>query len=234
MKDRIKHRTKRVLAKVSPQHVVSTRLATRAIRRFADETGLVYFGYVSQRSDEHRLVRGFTASRTHTDDNYCVGTIKGYDVTVVTRSDTVITHDKRQANYWLIVTFDLHTHRDVPHVYLGNHRHRAAYEAKFPKLIPLSLGVFGQYPPKFLANYTVHGSASQAVEIEQVISPPLAGVVESHFEGASVEIEDNTVYLYIEARYPNETILEKMVSNGLWLAASIDARLVEQSQVATD
>lgn len=233
MKDLLKYRTKKVLAKVSPQHAVSSRLATKAIRKFADETGLVYFGYVSQRDDEHKLVRGYTASRTHIDDNYCLGTIKGYDVTVVARTDAVELRDRRQTSHWLIVTFDLHTSRDVPHIYIGNNRHRGMYEAKFPGLIPLSLGVFGQYPQKFESSYMVYGRASNAIEIEQVISPPLASVVESHFEGASIEIEDNTIYLYIETRYPNETILEKMVSNGLWLAASIDARLVDQPQMQT-
>jgi hypothetical protein len=50
----------------------------------------------------------------------------------------------------------------------------------------------------------------------------MAMVIASHFVRSSIEIEDGTIYLYIESERPDEALLEKMLSNGLWLAEQID------------
>ena len=76
----------------------------RIVNQFADEFGLVYFGYVSQRSDEHHIVRGMTVSTNHHDDHYCIGTFDTYDVVFVERSDTLRNGKKHQ---WHIMEFDL-------------------------------------------------------------------------------------------------------------------------------
>ena len=74
---------------MTPRHIVRSRMTSSAVRKFADSLGMVYFGLVNQRNDEHRLVRGHTVSATHRDDNYCVGTIRGYDTCLLYTSRCV-------------------------------------------------------------------------------------------------------------------------------------------------
>lgn len=224
--NRLALKTKRAIRHMSPRHIIRTRISAKAIREYADKVGLVYFGAVSPSDDDHRLVRGHTVSTTHLDNHYCVGTIRGYDTAVVARNDIVRTaKGSEQRCHWLIVTFDLHTKYELPHIYIGHKSRHGAYTASYDQLVPLTLGTYGAYPAAFLHEYAVYGVPSHAEVIERLISPQFAAVIQQYFQHASVEIEDNTVYVYIESRYPNETTLEKMVSNGLWLAENIDARL---------
>lgn len=211
---------------MTPSHVVSSRIAQRTIQRFVDKAGLVYFGTVDQHDDEHRLVRGHTVSATHIDNHYSVGSIRGYDVTMVLRNDVIQkigSHHADQRCHWLIVTIDLKTKHDAPHFYVGHRSRDEAFRASFEQLSPIALGAFAPYPQHFLDAYTVYGHATHALAIEQIITPQIALVIMSHFKEASFEIEDNTIYLYVESAYPSEDILERMMSNGLWLAESIDA-----------
>ena len=80
---RTKLKASRALRRLTPRHIAKTRATRQAMRRFADRAGLVYFGYANQHDDDHRLVRGHTVSHTHIDDYLCIGTIRGYDTTVL-------------------------------------------------------------------------------------------------------------------------------------------------------
>src|ERR1044072_5775592 len=92
-----------------PAKVLQSRLHKRVFMQFAEKIGLVYFGYVNQRSDEHRLVRGLTVSAGHRDSNYCVGSFQGYDIALVERIDTIRFPGKSSKTHnWIIMTFDLH------------------------------------------------------------------------------------------------------------------------------
>ena len=97
------------------------------------------------------------------------------------------------------------------------------------------MGMYAAYPPQFLSEYAVYGVPGDGIEIEQTITPEIALVISAHFSDASIEIEHNTIYLYIESQHPTEVLLEKMLSNALWLAESIDtAYTPEASQKSTE
>lgn len=217
-------RLQRMLRHMRPSHLVKMRMTRGIIEGFADKIGLVYFGYVDQRDDEHRLIRGHTVSQTHQDNHYCIGTVRGYDIMLALRNDVVRTpagHDQRC--HWLIYTIDLHVKADVPHIYVGHRSRDEAFAASYRQLHPLAIGGLGAYPHAFSSEYTIYGAATNTLLIEQIINPHIAEVIATHFQSVSIEIEDKTVYLYVEAERPNEALLEKMLSNGLWLAESIDA-----------
>lgn len=223
LRQRMAIRVQRALRRATPAHVVRTRITKRTISQFAEKVGLVYFGYVDQRDDDHRLVRGHTVSRTHVDNHYCIGTVNGYDVVLVSRNDMVRARSgKLERCHWLIYTIDLHTKQSVPHMYVGHKSRDAQFAASYEQLMPLSIGHFGTYSRQFLNEYTVYGKATHALEIEQYITPQVAEVIASHFRGASFEVEDSTVFLYVESEHPSEALLEKLLSNGLWLAEVID------------
>ena len=224
--ERIKLRMKRALRHMTPVHIVRSRMTQRTITRFAEKVGLVYFGYVDQKNDEHRLVRGHTVSATHLDSHYCIGTVKSYDVILVSRNDVVrLPTDKTKEVrcHWLIYTIDLHTHTEIPHFYVGHHSRDAVFAASYEQLYPLALGALDSYPAQFNSQYTVYGTAGHLLDIERTVTPAMTEVIAAHFAGASFEIEDGTIYLYIESERPSEALLEKLLSNGLWLAQSIDA-----------
>lgn len=224
-------RTKRVLAHMTPGHIVKSRMAKRAITEFAEKVGLVYFGYVDQRDDDHRLVRGHTVSSTHIDNHYTVGSLRGYDVSVVAREDVISTSKtKQQRCHWLICTFDLHTKMDVPHLYVGHKDREEVFKASYEQLHRIDIASYAEYPQDFMRDYVVYGIPGESIEIQQTITLQVAEVIARHFQQASIEVEDNTVYLYIESQHPSEVLLEKMLSNGLWLAEAIDAAYIAQRQ----
>ena len=226
-KVKIAIQTKRALSHMTPAHVVLSRINRQTIMKFAEKIGLVYFGYVDQRKDEHRLVRGHTVSSSHIDDHYCVGSFRGYDITLVARNDLVQLResDDRRRCHWLIVTVDLHTKIDVPHLYIGHHTKNELFLASYERLQPFSKDIYAQQMDNFFNKYTIFGNHDRLTEITNIINPGIAQVIATHFKDASIEIEDNTIYLYIESQHPNEVLLESMLSNGLWLAETIDTLL---------
>lgn len=223
-RDRFTLRIMRAMRHTTPKHLVRTRLTQRVISNFADKIGLVYFGYVNQKDDERRLVRGHTVSQTHVDSHYCIGTVRGYDVVLVARNDVVrMRTGKLERCHWLIYTIDLHTKQGLPHVYVGHRTRDALFAASYEQIYPVTIGNTGQYPHKFLSDYTVYATAAHTLEIERMIPPVVSEVILTHFTNASFEIKDNTIFLYVESEHPSEQLLDKLLSNGLWLAESIDA-----------
>lgn len=217
-------RIKRAFRHMTPRHIVRSQITSRAVRRFADTLGLVYFGSVDQRDDEHRLVRGHTVSATHRDDNYCVGSVHGYDVVLVSRNDVITTKSHHQQRcHWLICAVDLHSKKDVPHLYIGHLSREDAFAASYEQLRHVEVGATASYPHQFISNYNVYCMPGSLVDVESIITPQIAEVIAVHFGGMSVEIENNTLYGYIENEHPRAPLLERIVSNAIWLAESIDS-----------
>lgn len=223
-----KLRIKRAFRHITPNHIARTRATRQAIQDFAERTGLVYFGYVDQHDDDHRLVRGYTVSHTHIDNHLSIGTIHGYDISVLQRRDTVQVPQENQHRltekrcHWLIATVDLHVSKNVPHIFIGTKADDAIYRSSYSALRPLILGATVSYSPSFLQKYTVYGSAEHGIEIEQIFIPQITDILVSHFSATDIEIEHNTLYLYTENPRPTEAQVEKHVANALWLAEAID------------
>lgn len=226
MKKKRLARIKRTLRHMTPRHIVKSRMTSGTIERFADRIGLVYFGYVDQKDDDHRLVRGHTVSSSHIDKNYCVGSLRGYDVSLVSRNDVVMSKDMKREErcHWLIATIDLKTKVDIPHFYIGHDSRKQVFASSFKSLMPLTPHVLSEYPKQFLDHYIVYARPTHAAYLGLLIVDQIAEVITAHFKQTSIEVEDNCVYLYIESEHPTEVLLEKMMSNGLWIAEAIDTR----------
>jgi len=194
----------------------------KVIREFADDAGLVYFGYVSQRSDEHHILRGMTVSTKHHDDHYCIGTYEGYDVVFVERSDQLRNGKKHQ---WHIMEFDL-KRADMPHTFIGSGKHGLGFHellaTKYPNLQPVALGKTAEYPPAFHARFATYVTPAHAVTIEQFITPDVAAMLAEHFAGLVVEITEHALYVYSEKAHLTAALLDAMLKNGAWLASRID------------
>jgi hypothetical protein len=212
-----------------PAKVLQSRLHKRVFMQFAEKVGLVYFGYVDQRSDEHRLVRGLTVSATHRDNHYCIGSFKGYDVTLVERTDTIRFPGKPHATQdWIVMVFDLHTTMDLPHTFVGLHTHSDTFYAhlftKFATLTKVPLGTFSEYPHEFLHRYAVYTEPAQLALVEHLFSKETTKAIAEHFGGLTVEIAEGCLYLYAWHQRPTGASLTRMLQNGVWLAGAIDER----------
>lgn len=212
------------LSSFIPKHLLPSSQATRRlVANFAEDSGMVYFGFVSQRSDDHHIVRGLTVSNKHVDDHYCIGTYEGYDVVFVERTDS-LRSGKRHT--WHILEVDLKTATDLPHLFLGSptrgHGFHELLQTKYPALQPVKLGVTGEYPISFTSHFSLYTAPAHAVRAEQLITPSVATALADHFKGLVVEVADQSLYVYSEKSSLSAELLDVMVKNGRWLAEAID------------
>lgn len=221
--NRVLHKAKTRLRTLTPGHSLRKMATRRVIQRLADDLGMVYFGYVSQRDDDHQLVRGFTASSSHGDHHYTVGSYKGYDTSLVIRRDALVYPDRRISDhYWTIMTFDLLTSFELPHFHILHHKRKEQFVAKFNQLSEMPRQAFSGHEPRFFDFYTVYGKLEKLQEHCDLISPNLSKGILEHFQGMSVEVSDNTVYLYLTSKHPTRPELERMLRCGIWLSQVID------------
>lgn len=221
-------KTKQYTKAFMPAKVLQSQLHKRIFMQFAEKMGLVYFGYVNQRSDEHRLVRGLTVSARHRDSNYCVGSLQGYDIALVERADTIRFPGKpAKAHNWVIMTFDLHIPEGMPHIFVGLHTHSDTFYAhlftKFSHLVKVPLGTFGAHDPAFVNKYAIYTEPAHTVAAEQLFNRDITKEIAEHFGSLTMELSDGSLYLYAEHQRPTMAMLERMVSCGLWLAQALDA-----------
>jgi hypothetical protein len=197
----------------------------RMIVDFAERSNMVYFGYVNQLSDEHRIVRGLTVSTRHHDDHYCIGTFKQYDVVFVERTDTILTN---HTHTWHIMEFDLKSTTDIPHMFIGSSRHGRGFHsllgAKYSTMLPAQLGMTGRYTDDFTHSFHLYVSPADAVVAEQYIDPETATTIASHFKGLVIEITSDALYVYSEKTHLSPQLLDTMLVNGAWLAHHIDQK----------
>ena len=207
----------------TPGHLLRSQRTKQIIRKFADDIGMVYFGYVNPRVDEYRLVRGLTVSSSHEDHHYTVGSYKGYDVALVVRRDSLRYPDARISDhYWTIMTFDLHTRHELPHIYLAHKARRDFLVAKYTNLAEQPADLSINYSAEAKTEYTIFGEPSKAIEVAALVQPNMLDYMAKQYRGMSVEIEENTVYLYLSSKHPSRQYLEFMMRNGIWFAQSID------------
>lgn len=223
----MKHKLRHVISRVRTIKRPGTSASyKRMIMDFAERSNMVYFGFVSQLSDEHRIVRGLTVSTKHQDHHYCIGTYHGYDVVFVERSDTLLTSGHKHT--WHIMEFDLNTKIDLPHIFIGSPIHGNGFhsllKAKYSTMLPTPIGLTAVYPKEFTEYYRLYTNPSQAVLAEQLITPDIANMVAGHFKGLVVEIVDHSLYVYSEKPHLTSALLDTMIANGVWLARQVDEK----------
>jgi len=211
---------------------IGREMATKKIiKQFAHKFGMVYFGYVNQREDEHELIRGITVSASHVDTHFCVGSYKDHDVSLVERHNTLIYPDQLPVRYhWAIMQFDLR--RDgLPHVFIdGNHHEEAFYMTLFMKFANMSnaTAIFADTNPLFARTFQAFIPADKFDEAEVMLSGDIAAMLAHHFKQFDYEIDNDRVLIYAEHPVITSHLLHEMLRVGQWLASELDkARLVE-------
>lgn len=211
-----------VAGRMSPVSLAKLQKTRSVVSTLADDLGMVYFGAVSQRQDDHKLLRGITVSTSHIDSHYSVGTFRGYDVAMVVRSDEP-EHPKhgRRKQHWTIITFDLHTSFEVPPMVITPASNDELLFGKFSQLVELPL-THSESALKFLQKFKLRGSMAKVLEIERLLSDIMFHGMITHFGDVSIEVSENTVYIYSRYKHPTRRQLESQISNGLWFAQHLD------------
>lgn len=205
------------------------RSTKRIVVAFAEKMGLVYFGQVSQLSDDHPLIRGLTLSPRHRDKHYTVGTVNGYDVAFVERTDTIQFPGKPRSNHvWNIVQVDLHTSKDLPHIFIGLYSHSETFYAnlltKFSQLKKATYGVLGVPHEAFIKKYVLYTEPDETLTAERLLDHAMTAEIGQHFGSLTIEISDGSLYVYSDNHITSRKLLEVMMQNALWLAEQIDER----------
>lgn len=201
---------------------ISSMRRRRLLRQFAEKNGLVHFGDVDQHEDDHRVVRGFTASPTHNDSSFMTGTFEDRDISLVDRFDMVFKGDHLVTKHrWLIGEFRLAS-SDVPHIFLSpehdSHVHYDKVFTAFRYLDRLSIDA----SQELTSRYKILGSPSKQQEIEQLLDERVRVVIGAHFWPLAVELFEGSLYLYSCDRILSHHSLEVMLKNGTWLSQVLD------------
>lgn len=194
----------------------------RVLRRIGRKLHFVFFGSVDQHRDEHHVVRGFTASTTHLDASYMIGSYNDYDVHIVDRSDVVELSDgSTEFHQWLVL--ELKAKIDVPHFFLVPKQHGAThYRLIFngPNILE-SLRLHA-HSLEFSSRYAVFGEPDQLGELEDILSPEITQIIAAHFWPYAVEVLGNYVYIYSAEKTLTENDIQTMLKNSAWLSQTLE------------
>jgi len=213
---------KRLFKRFSP----SFRKRGAVLNQFSEMLGLVNFGMVSQHDDDHNAIRGFTASLTHKDDSYAVGTYNGYNIRLVNRFDVIrIATNPNHEQLWTIVEIELNT-KNIPHMFLIPTGQSAGeygrLYATMPHMQPLNSYIFDNHSPEFHGRYQILSSAAHSHRVETIFNSPTILGIGSRFWPHGIEIERGKLIIYITEHRLTKTVLEMTLASGLWLAETID------------
>ncbi len=193
-----------------------------------DRFDLVYFGSVSQHSDEHQMVRGFTLSPTHTDRHYCVGTVAGKDVILLERTDTISFPDKPSKKYrWVVLQIDLVKPIAVHILLNGNCHDDTLYSTLL--LRHRTMQLYDQFAVsaidrQFASAFRVYAPLQHMTDIAHLLTPETASVLGHHFKQFDFELFHDRLLVLAQTDTPTPAKIEKMFQAGLWLADEINNR----------
>jgi hypothetical protein len=213
---------KRVLRTFSP----AIRARGTTLKRFCDTVGLVHFGTVHQHDDEYDAIRGFTASLSHRDSHYAVGTYNGYNLRLVDRFDIIkVAGNPNHEQLWTIFEIELEN-KTVPHLFFVPTGHQAGEYSRIfatqPHMQPLNSMLLSNHSPEFHGRYQMLASATHSHKVETLFSSPIIVGIGTRFWPHAIEVEHGKLLIYITQHRLSKTVLESTLASALWLAETLD------------
>lgn len=197
-------------------------------KTFSEHYDLVYFGHIRGQDDEQRIVRGITASSQHTDEHYCVGTVHGYDIILLKRTDSLtLPNTVHKEKYsWVIMQFDLHSRYDFPHALIdGGHHNEIFYQTlfvKFSRFMKIDKAVFGDEGEAFANTFTAYSPPDAIDNLPEIMAGDVGLTLSQHFTQFDFEWFQDRLIVYSTGRTPSKHLLEHMLRAGLWFAEVLD------------
>jgi hypothetical protein len=213
-----------MVRRIAPQ----LRTRSKVLQAFADTVGFVHFGMVNQHTDDYEAIRGFTASLTHVDTDYIVGTFEGYNVRMVDRFDSYKHGSHSHEQLWCIMEIDLKNNQ-VPHVFLTpTGREAGEYDKLFtvqPYLQPLNTMVLQNRSPELHGRYQILARTTHSADVEELLTSPIIAGVATRFWPYGIELHNGKLLIYITQHRLTKTVLESSLASSLWLAEMLDERI---------
>lgn len=208
---------------VNPQK----RELARTLKRFYSAIGLVYFGSVHQHDDEYDAIRGFSASLSHKDEHYAVGTYEGYDIRMVHRTDSKkVGYDAKHPS-WTILEITLRV-RNMPHIFFApTGQEGSGYGKLFveqPYMQPISsYASTARFSPEFHGRYQILARSTRAHDVESLLNSPIIVGIGARFWPYGIEVEHGRLYIYFPNQKLTKQVLESTLASAIWLADSLRA-----------
>jgi hypothetical protein len=198
----------------------------KELRKFSNQLGLVYFGDIHQHDDDIDAIRGFTASLTHRDTHFSVGTYNGFNIRLTNRFDTIrIAGNPHHEQLWTILEIELDT-KGLPHMFfVPTGREAGEYGRLYatqPNMVPLNSMILDNKSPEFHGRFQMLASATHSHKVETLFTSPIIVGIGSRFWPHGIEIEHGKLIIYITEHRLTKTVLESTLTSGLWLAETID------------
>lgn len=198
----------------------------RTIAKFAEKNGLLYFSSLTAGPIPIDVVRGATSSPDQKDSNICIGTHDGYGFVFLERRASVsFDSHPTTSHVWHIMEFDLHSHTNLPFIFIGTRQQSRAFYARLFN----TRRTIRQLEPTYYANsqtfsshYAVFASPAEQILLAQVLSQPIVSTMEKHKLPFAIEIQDDSLFVITEATQVSQATLTQMMHYGLWLAKHLD------------
>lgn len=195
----------------------------RLLKKVSDKLGFFYFGYVDNRDDEHKVVRGFSASSTHRDDSYIVGEYDDYSLSIVDRFDTIAYKKGVETHSWLIIDIELQSTKELPHMFmLPTHQKNVHYQKVFTAFRSLEKVSIGMDVAEFHSRYELYATPDQHDVIAELLDVDRLRVIAAHFWPIAIEITDKNVYFYLAEKKLTEHAITTFIKNSAWLCQTLD------------
>ncbi len=222
----MKKRIHRLVHNVRTGGVDKTLSRARLYHDACDRYSLVYFGTVDAQSDEHTLVRGLTVSPRHVDRHYCVGSVEGFEIIMLERTDQLYFPYKQPETYrWTIVQIDLDRIR-LPHVFLDAHHHQSAFYdaffAKYPTMRKGDVNLFADHDPRFAHAFSTYCTPQDIAIVMQILHYDMTATLGHHFAHYDFELFEDKLLVYSSNRQPTRTVIDDLFRAGIWMAREIE------------
>lgn len=204
----------------------------KVLKDFSEKIGLAYLGSMHQHDDEYDAIRGFTASTSHRDSNYAVGTYESFDIRVVNRFDVQKQHVNKSSRKitpmaWVVLEFTLKNLDDAPHVFFvpTGGPHSSAYEKVFTANIhmqPLNNTLNqANHSTSLYGKYQILSRPTHAGRVAELLTDPVVFGIGEKLWPQGLEIYKNKLYIYISEENITSSILDTACVSGLWLAKEL-------------
>ncbi len=219
--------TKRVslLSRMFRRYTSQARSRARILKRVAAHLDLVYFGAVDTHHDDLDPIRGFTASLSHVDSHFIVGSIDDYDIRLVDRFD-VLKDSKHEAHgqTWCIIEVELK--RTLPPLALVPTGVSARdYQKLFSthhQLQPINTMLLQNHSLEVHGRFQILAPTGRAREVEEILTSPLTVGIASRFWPQGIEVHENKLFVYITEHRLSAALVESTIASAVWLAHMLD------------
>lgn len=209
------------------------RSRKKVLKTFIDKLGLAYIGIMHQHDDEYDAIRGFTASTSHRDAHYAVGTYDDINIRVVDRFDIQKKYgNKAKPESLVVFEFEL-SNKDFPHTFFvpTGRPVGTSYERVFTANVhmqPLNSTLqHTNHSPGFYGKYQILSRPTHSNRVASLLTSPVIFGIGEKLWPCGIEINRNKLYIYISEQLLVKDTLDKIFISGLWLTKElIDTEII--------